>query len=93
MSDLEKLTKAVLKQQKFQSGAWAKVVDLARQYALMKLHESIKQGDIMVRVSFSDKLDQLALMNNALLKAAEDALLEDALTGIALSSAASEISA
>jgi hypothetical protein len=70
-----------LKQQKFQVGAWTKVVDLAKQHAMMKLHGTYMECGSLVKISGSDRASYLSRIGDNLLRASEDAFLEDALTG------------
>ena len=84
-TELTALISKISKQNNYQKGRWAKVIKIAREYAQMKLHGSyIGPNDCLVTVSFSDKSVQVINLNESLLRAIEEAFLEDALTGALL---------
>lgn len=81
---LKTIVEELSKQQKFQRGAWAKVNEIARQYAQMKLHGSYVENGSLHTISFSDRDRYTEMFKDNLLRAVEKAFLEDALTGALL---------
>ena len=90
MLDAETL-ETLLKAQRFQAGAWQKVIDCARQYAQMKTFGTyVDQGHgSVMSVSKSDQQSYLDMFSTNLQRAAVDALREDAFVGEAIATAKS----
>ena len=82
-TDLEKILQA----QRFQGGAWQKVIDCSRQYALMKTTGSYMENGNKVSISFSDRERYTEMFAGNLLRAAQDAFVEDALLGAEMQNA------
>lgn len=74
----------ILQAQRFQSGAWAKVVDCSRQYAMMQATGSYMENGHRITVGFSDRGTMEKMFSDNLLRAARDAFIEDAMVGAAL---------
>jgi hypothetical protein len=87
MTTSKETLEAIIKAQRYQAGAWQKVVDCARQYAMMKATGSYMENGSRHRINFSDKASMEKMFADTLLRAAEDAFVEDALVGGVLQSA------
>jgi len=74
----------ILQAQLYQEGAWAKVTYHARQYAMMKATGSYMENGNRHRINFSEKVEMEKMFAGNLLRAAEDAFVEDALVGAEL---------
>jgi hypothetical protein len=87
MTTSPKTLEKILQAQHWQAGAYQKVVDCARQYALMHATGAYMENGNRVTVGFSDRerMEKMFLDNMA--RAARDAFLEDAMVGIALQEA------
>lgn len=77
----------ILKAQRFQAGAWTKVVEQARTYAMFAATGSYMENNVRRTVSHSDKANYEKMFADYLLRAARDAFFEDALVGAALQQA------
>ncbi len=75
---------AILQAQRYQAGAWQKVVDCGRKYAMMKATGSYMENGNRISLSRSDikRYEEMFLENLA--RAAEDAFVEDAIVGATL---------
>ena len=81
---LEKLIDA----QKFQAGAWHKVIETARKCAMLELHSSyIDQNGVVNNLCRQDADMQLDYFKKALFYEIKSAFLEDALLGKAVAEA------
>lgn len=78
---------AIIKAQKFQAGAYAKVVELARQYALMNTTGCYMENGNTITVNFSSRKDMEKMFADNLLRACVRAFIEDALVGAELQNA------
>jgi hypothetical protein len=87
MTTSPKTREKILQAQHWQAGAYQKVVDCARQYALMQTTGSYLENGNRVSVCFSDRerMEKMFLDNMA--RAARDAFIEDAMVGVALQEA------
>jgi hypothetical protein len=77
----------LLQAQKFQAGAWAKVIEKARQYAMMKSTGSYMENGNRITVSHADRERYAEMFADNLKWAACDAFLEDAMLGAAVQTA------
>jgi hypothetical protein len=77
----------ILQAQRFQAGAYKKVVECARQYGLMKATGSYMENGNRVTVCFSDRASMEKMFADNLTRAACDAFFEDAMVGAALQEA------
>jgi hypothetical protein len=85
-TDLEE----ILKVQRFQGGAYAKLIEKARQYAMMKTTGSYIENGNRITVSHGDRERYAEMFADNMRWAAVDAFVEDALVGAAMQSARTE---
>jgi hypothetical protein len=64
---------------------WRKVIEIARQYAMMEAHGSFIENGAVVTVGFHDRKQYSEMFKGNLLHAITDAFREDAILGITLS--------
>lgn len=81
---IKQVVDEALKAQKYRNGAWLKVIDEGRKYAMMKATGKYIKGDSVISISFSDRESYIEMFRNNLLHAVEDAFVEDALVGISI---------
>ena len=87
MSDeaINRVVDQVLKAQKYRNGAWLKVIEEGRKYAMMKsTGKYVDHNDTIISVSGSDTEAYLEQYKWSLLRAVEDAFVEDALLGMSI---------
>ena len=84
--DLEEL----LKIQRYQTGGWQKVVECARQYAMMEAFGSYMESGNKINVCFSDRKRYAEMFVDNLRIAAQHAFAEDAMLGAAMHTARTE---
>lgn len=84
MTTSKESLEAIIEAQRYQAGAWQKVVDCARTYAMMKATGSYMENGRRIIVNFSSVKDMEKMFSDNLHRAAEDAFAEDALVGAAL---------
>ena len=86
MSDevIQQVVEQALKAQKYRNGAWLKVIEEGRQYAMMKTTGKYIKGDAVMHVGMHDQESYIEMFKNKLLYAVEDAFVEDALLGISI---------
>lgn len=83
---IKEIVEALEKGRKLQRGAWLRVTEAARKYALLKA-QGVEIDRNGCRISFShrDAQDRMKYAGEELLRAAEEAFAEDALMGATLS--------
>ena len=77
----EETIKKLIEAQKYQAGAWQKVIDEGRAYAQMKTFGSYVEKERVITVCFSDRKKMEEMFRDNLLRACDDAFREDALMG------------
>jgi hypothetical protein len=77
----------ILQAQRFQGGAWQKVIDCGRQYAMMAATCSYMESDRRLSVGANDRKSYEDMFAKNLLTAARDAFIEDAMVGAEIQSA------
>ena len=81
---IQQVVEQTLKAQKYRNGAWLKVIDEGRKYAMMKATGKYIERDSVISVGLSDRESYIEMFRNNLLHAVEDAFVEDALLGISI---------
>jgi hypothetical protein len=76
-----KTVEAIMKAHAYRRGAWVKVIEESRKYAMMKTHGKYIENGKVITVSYNDRQSYEDLFKGNLLRYAEDAFLEDALVG------------
>lgn len=77
----------ILQAQRFQGGAWQKVINCARQYAMMQATGTYMEGSHRLSVGASSRKEYEEMFAKNLLTAARDAFVEDAMVGAEIQSA------
>lgn len=77
----------ILKAQRFQSGAWQKVIDSARQYAMLVSSGTYMENGNRIHIGHSERKRYENMFSENLLCAAQDAFIEDAMMGAEIQSA------
>ena len=73
--------KAIQQAQKYQAGAWARVLETAKKYGMVKLHGVTLQNGEVNHIHFSEVEIYATTLRDQLLSDIERAMLEDALMG------------
>ena len=84
MTTSKETLEEIIQAQIFQAGAWRKVIDCSRQYAMMAATGSYMENGNRITTRFNDRADMENMFSENLLRAARDAFIEDALVGAAL---------
>jgi hypothetical protein len=91
MSVSAETLEALLQAQRFQAGAWTKVIEKARAYGMFEATGSYMENGVRVHVSHSDRKPTEQYFADELFRAARAAFAEDALMGAALQSAKEQL--
>ncbi len=81
---IQQVVDQALKAQKYRNGAWLKVIEEGRKYAMMKATGKYIKGDAVMQVGMHDRESYIEMFRSNLLHAVEDAFVEDALLGMAI---------
>lgn len=83
---INQVVEKVLEAQRFRNGAWTRVIEEGRKYALMKGSGCYVENEKLIKVSFSDVESYTRMFQENLLRYVEDAVVEDTLVGMAIPS-------
>ena len=84
MTISEDTLQQILQAQRFQSGAYKQLVENARQYAMMKTMGTYMENGKRISVGSSDRKYYEDLFLDKMKSAAENALFEDTMLGVAI---------